>query len=175
MTSQSFTGVLVANRGEIAVRVIRSVRAMGLRAAAVYSDADVGARHVHAADVAVRIGSAAAADSYLNGAAVIDAARAAGVNAIHPGYGFLAENAAFAQAVQDAGLVWIGPPPAAIAAMGDKIAAKRTVAAAGVPVVPGRDEAGLDDAQLAAAALEVGLPVLLKPSAGGGGKGMRLV
>ncbi|MEU5988009.1 biotin carboxylase N-terminal domain-containing protein [Spirillospora sp. NPDC047418] len=164
-----FDSVLVANRGEIAVRVFRTLRRLGVRSVAVHTDADAGARHVREADEALRI------PSYLDIAAVIGAARASGAAAVHPGYGFLAENTAFARACGEAGLVFIGPPPEAIDAMGDKIRAKRTVAAAGVPVVPGRDEAGLSDAELAAAALEVGLPVLLKPSAGGGGKGMRLV
>ncbi|HEY3684610.1 MAG TPA: biotin carboxylase N-terminal domain-containing protein [Streptosporangiaceae bacterium] len=164
-----FSTVLVANRGEIACRVIRTLRRLGVRSVAVYSDADSGARHVVEADEAVRI------DGYLNIAAIIGAARAAGAAAVHPGYGFLAENAAFARACADAGVVFVGPPPEAIEAMGDKIRAKQHVAAAGVPVVPGRDEAGLSDAELADAAREVGLPVLLKPSAGGGGKGMRLV
>ncbi|MFB4307487.1 acetyl/propionyl/methylcrotonyl-CoA carboxylase subunit alpha [Actinomadura sp. GTD37] len=164
-----FDSVLVANRGEIAVRVFRTLRRLGVRSVAVHTDADALARHVREADEAIRI------PSYLDIGAVIAAARDSGAPAVHPGYGFLAENAAFARACGEAGLVFIGPPAAAIEAMGDKIRAKRTVAAAGVPVVPGRDEAGLSDAELADAALEVGLPVLLKPSAGGGGKGMRLV
>ncbi|TDD63813.1 acetyl-CoA carboxylase biotin carboxylase subunit, partial [Actinomadura rubrisoli] len=164
-----FDSVLVANRGEIAVRVFRTLRRLGVRSVAVHTAADAGARHVREADEALRI------PSYLDIEAVIGAARAAGAQAVHPGYGFLAENTAFARACGEAGLVFIGPPAEAIEAMGDKIRAKRTVAAAGVPVVPGRDEAGLTDAELEAAALEVGLPVLLKPSAGGGGKGMRLV
>ncbi|MER7542989.1 acetyl/propionyl/methylcrotonyl-CoA carboxylase subunit alpha [Actinomadura sp.] len=164
-----FDSVLVANRGEIAVRVFRTLRRLGVRSAAVHTAADAGARHVREADEALLI------PSYLDIEAVIAAARAAGAPAVHPGYGFLAENTAFARACGEAGLVFIGPPAEAIEAMGDKIRAKRTVAAAGVPVVPGRDEPGLSDAELEAAALEVGLPVLLKPSAGGGGKGMRLV
>ncbi|NEA27179.1 acetyl-CoA carboxylase biotin carboxylase subunit, partial [Actinomadura bangladeshensis] len=164
-----FDSVLVANRGEIAVRVFRTLRRLGIRSVAVHTDADAGARHVREADEALRIAS------YLDIEAVIEAARASGAAAVHPGYGFLAENTAFARACGEAGLVFIGPPAGAIDAMGDKIRAKRTVAAAGVPVVPGRDEPGLSDAELKAAALEIGLPVLLKPSAGGGGKGMRLV
>ncbi|MGH3241674.1 MAG: acetyl/propionyl/methylcrotonyl-CoA carboxylase subunit alpha [Spirillospora sp.] len=164
-----FDSVLVANRGEIAVRVFRTLRRLGVRAVAVHTDADARARHVREADEAFRV------PSYLDIDAVIEAARASGARAVHPGYGFLAENTAFARACGEAGLVFVGPPAGAIEAMGDKIRAKRTVAAAGVPVVPGRDEPGLADAELEAAALEVGLPVLVKPSAGGGGKGMRLV
>ncbi|NVI92042.1 acetyl/propionyl/methylcrotonyl-CoA carboxylase subunit alpha [Actinomadura sp. BRA 177] len=164
-----FDSVLVANRGEIAVRVFRTLRRLGIRSVAVHTDADARARHVREADEALQI------PSYLDIDAVISAARDSGASAVHPGYGFLAENTAFARACGEAGLVFIGPPAEAIDAMGDKIRAKQTVAAAGVPVVPGRDEPGLSDAELEAAALEVGLPVLLKPSAGGGGKGMRLV
>lgn len=162
--------VLVANRGEIAVRIIRTLRRLGIRAVAVYSDADAGARHVREADTAVRIGPAPAADSYLSVEALLDAAHRTGAAAVHPGYGFLAENAAFARAVTGAGLTFVGPPADAIALMGDKIRAKETVAAAGVPVVP-----GASGAELAAEARKLGMPVLLKPSAGGGGKGMRLV
>ena len=170
-----FDTVLVANRGEIAVRVLRTLRRLGVRSVAVYSDADAGAPHVAAADVAVRIGPAAAAQSYLSIENVIAAARATGAQAIHPGYGFLSENTAFAAACADAGITFVGPPASAIEAMGDKIRAKQTVAKAGVPVVPGSDGAGLDDAALALAVEQVGYPVLLKPSAGGGGKGMREV
>ncbi|HVL85477.1 MAG TPA: biotin carboxylase N-terminal domain-containing protein [Pseudonocardia sp.] len=170
-----FHTVLVANRGEIAVRVIRTLRAMGVRSVAVYSDADAGARHVAEADVAVRIGPAAAAESYLSVPAVIHAARTTGAQAVHPGYGFLSENTAFAVACAEAGIVFVGPPASAIEAMGDKIAAKATVAKAGVPVVPGSDGAGLTDHELTLAVEQVGYPVLLKPSAGGGGKGMREV
>ncbi|MFC5747789.1 biotin carboxylase N-terminal domain-containing protein [Actinomadura rugatobispora] len=164
-----FESVLVANRGEIAVRVFRTLRRLGIRSVAVHTDADAGAPHVRDSDEAVRIAS------YLDIEAIIEAARDAGAEAIHPGYGFLAENAAFARACSAAGIAFVGPPAEAIETMGDKIRAKRTVAAAGVPVVPGRDEPGLSDEQLAEAALAIGLPVLLKPSAGGGGKGMRLV
>ncbi|HEY4023390.1 MAG TPA: acetyl/propionyl/methylcrotonyl-CoA carboxylase subunit alpha [Pseudonocardiaceae bacterium] len=170
-----FDTVLIANRGEIAVRVIGTLRRMGIRSVAVYSDADAQARHVREADVAVHIGPAAATESYLSIDKIIDAATRTGAQAIHPGYGFLSENAAFAAACEKAGLVFIGPPASAIESMGDKIRAKRMVAAAGVPVVPGRIETGMTDAQLAEAADEVGYPVLLKPSAGGGGKGMREV
>jgi acetyl-CoA/propionyl-CoA carboxylase biotin carboxyl carrier protein len=165
-----FDTVLVANRGEIAVRVIRTLRALGVRSVAVFSDADAGARHVREADEAVRIGPAPAAESYLSAERLLAAAERTGAQAVHPGYGFLAENAAFARACAEAGLVFIGPPADAIALMGDKIRAKETVRAAGVPVVPGGR-----DPDLADAARELGAPVLLKPSAGGGGKGMRLV
>ncbi|MFL4492839.1 biotin carboxylase N-terminal domain-containing protein [Streptomyces sp. VTCC 41912] len=170
-----FDTVLVANRGEIAVRVITTLRALGIRSVAVYSDADADARHVQEADTAVRIGPAPATESYLSAPRLLDAAARTGAQAVHPGYGFLAENAAFARACTDAGLVFIGPPADAIDLMGDKIRAKETVRAAGVPVVPGSSGSGLSDAELAAAAREIGMPVLLKPSAGGGGKGMRLV
>ncbi|MEV7655777.1 acetyl/propionyl/methylcrotonyl-CoA carboxylase subunit alpha [Streptomyces anulatus] len=170
-----FDTVLVANRGEIAVRVIRTLREQGVRSVAVFSDADADARHVREADTAVRIGPPPAAESYLSVPALLEAARRTGAQAVHPGYGFLAENAEFAQACADAGLVFIGPPASAISLMGDKIRAKETVAAYGVPVVPGSSGSGLTDAQLEEAAREIGMPVLLKPSAGGGGKGMRLV
>ncbi|MFI8187345.1 biotin carboxylase N-terminal domain-containing protein [Streptomyces sp. NPDC085946] len=165
-----FDTVLVANRGEIAVRVIRTLRSMGVRSVAVFSDADADARHVREADTAVRIGPAPAAESYLSVERLLEAAARTGARAVHPGYGFLAENAGFARACAEAGLVFIGPPADAIALMGDKIRAKETVRAAGVPVVPGGR-----DPELAEAARALGAPVLLKPSAGGGGKGMRLV
>lgn len=170
-----FRTVLVANRGEIAVRVIRTLRAMGIRSVAVYSDADVNARHVAEADTAVRIGPPAARQSYLNIDAVVSAALKTGAQAVHPGYGFLSENSEFAAALDRAGLVFIGPPTAAIRTMGDKIAAKSTVSAFGVPVVPGIARPGLTDAELIAAAGDIGFPILVKPSAGGGGKGMRRV
>ncbi|KUN73001.1 acetyl/propionyl-CoA carboxylase subuit alpha [Streptomyces canus] len=165
-----FDTVLVANRGEIAVRVIRTLRAMGVRSVAVFSDADADARHVREADTAVRLGPAPASESYLSVERLLEAAARTGARAVHPGYGFLAENAAFARACADAGLVFIGPTADSIALMGDKIRAKETVEAAGVPVVPGGR-----DPDLAEAARALGAPVLLKPSAGGGGKGMRLV
>ncbi|MFF0887377.1 biotin carboxylase N-terminal domain-containing protein [Streptomyces sp. NPDC003456] len=165
-----FETVLVANRGEIAVRVIRTLRSMGVRSVAVFSDADADARHVREADTAVRIGPAPAIESYLSVERLLEAAARTGAQAVHPGYGFLAENAGFARACAEAGLVFIGPPADAIALMGDKIRAKETVREAGVPVVPGGR-----DPELAEAARELGAPVLLKPSAGGGGKGMRLV
>ncbi|QZH60062.1 ATP-grasp domain-containing protein [Mycolicibacterium farcinogenes] len=170
-----FDTVLVANRGEIAVRVIRTLRTMGIRSVAVFSDADAGARHVAEADTAVHIGPAAARQSYLDIDAVVSAAQASGAQAVHPGYGFLSENADFAAALQAAGIVFIGPPAPAIATMGDKIAAKAAVSAFGVPVVPGISRPGLTDDELIAGAPEVGFPVLVKPSAGGGGKGMRVV
>ena len=180
----TFHTVLVANRGEIAVRVIRTLRAMGIRSVAVFSDADAGARHVAEADVAVGIGPAPARQSYLNIDAVVAAARRTGAQAIHPGYGFLSENAEFAAVLEAAEIAFIGPPVKAIQTMGDKIAAKTTVSAFGVPVVPGfipharRTEEGgpgLTDDDLIAAAGDIGYPVLVKPSAGGGGKGMRVV
>ena len=170
-----FNVVLVANRGEIAVRVIRTLRAMGIRSVAVFSDADAGARHVLEADVAVNIGPAPARQSYLSIPAIVGAARRTGAQAVHPGYGFLSENAEFAAALHDAGIVFIGPPAKAIGTMGDKITAKAAVSAFGVPVVPGISRPNLTDDELIAGAPEVGFPVLVKPSAGGGGKGMRVV
>ncbi|RSN32066.1 acetyl/propionyl-CoA carboxylase subunit alpha [Amycolatopsis sp. WAC 01416] len=170
-----FDTVLVANRGEIAVRVIRSLRGLGIRSVAVYSDADADARHVREAHTAVRIGPAEAAKSYLSIPAIVQAAVDTGAQAVHPGYGFLAENAEFARACADAGLVFIGPPVEAIDAMGDKIRAKATVSEAGVPVVPGASDVDIPEGGFATAAEKVGFPLLIKPSAGGGGKGMRLV
>ena len=167
--------LLIANRGEIACRIIRTARAMGIRTVAVYSDADATALHVRSADEAVHIGPAPARESYLVGEKIIAAALATGAEAIHPGYGFLSENAAFAQAVIDAGLVWVGPKPASITAMGLKDAAKTLMAAAGVPVTPGYMGADQGPADLAAEAGKIGYPVLIKAVAGGGGKGMRLV
>ncbi|MFZ9629838.1 MAG: acetyl-CoA carboxylase biotin carboxylase subunit, partial [Ilumatobacteraceae bacterium] len=170
-----FESVLIANRGEIAVRVARTLRALGIRSIAVYSDADARARHVAVADTSVHIGPAAALDSYLSVERIIDAAVRSGAQALHPGYGFLSENVALAAACAEAGIVFVGPPVSAIEAMGDKIRAKRTVAANGVAVVPGIEGVGLSSDELVIAAREVGLPALIKPSAGGGGKGMRLV
>ncbi len=169
-----FRRVLVANRGEIALRVIRACTELGVESVAIYSDADAGAMHVRAADMAERIGSSPAADSYLSIGAVLGAARRAGVDAIHPGYGFLSENADFAQAVTDAGIVFIGPPSATIAALGDKLEARRTAVAAGVPIVPGLTVA-LDVADPTRGLAEIGLPAMLKAAAGGGGRGMRRV
>src|SRR6202161_1633195 len=154
--------VLVANRGEIAVRVIRTLKAMGIRSVAVYSDADVNARHVAVADVAIAIRPPAPRDSYLNVPAIVDAAVRTGAQAVHPGYGFLSENADFASALASAGVTFIGPPVNAIQTMGDKIAAKGTVSAFGVPVVPGIARPGLSDQDLIAAAEGVGYPVLAK-------------
>ena len=170
-----FTTVLVANRGEIACRIIRTLRERGIRSVAVYSDADRGARHVQLADAAVRIGPASPASSYLNIDAILEAAARTGAEAIHPGYGFLSENQAFAQACADAGIVFIGPSVNALAVMGDKIRSKNHVAGFGVPIIPGIARPGLSDEQLIAAAAEVGYPLLIKPSAGGGGKGMEVV
>ena len=170
-----FTSVLVANRGEIAVRVMAACQQQGARAIAVYSDADRDAMHVRAADVAVRIGPAPARESYLSIPAIIAAARATGAEAIHPGYGFLSENAEFAQACADAGVVYIGPPPDAIRLMGSKTAAKRAVERAGVPTVPGYMGAAREAKALEREAARIGYPVMLKAAAGGGGKGMRVV
>lgn len=172
---QLFDTVLVANRGEIAIRVMRTLRDLGIRSVAVYSDADRDAPHVAMADVAVRIGPGAARESYLSIEAILAAARATDANAVHPGYGFLSENAEFAEACASAGVTLIGPPASAMRLMGDKIAAKTAAVAAGVPVVPGRFDVAMSDEDLISAAAEVGFPVLIKPAAGGGGKGMRLV
>ena len=167
-----FDTVLVANRGEIAVRVIRTLRRLGIRSVAVHSDADADARHVREADTAVRLGPAPARESYLDIDAVVDAARRTGAQAVHPGYGFLSENADFARALEAAGIVFVGPPVGSLDAMADKIRAKETVAAYDVPVVPGIQDPTLTDAQITAEAEHVGFPLLIKPSAGGGGKGM---
>ena len=167
-----FRRVLVANRGEIAVRVIRGVRAAGLESVAVYSEADRGARHAALADDAVEIGPAPAKDSYLSIPRLLAAAKEKGCDAMHPGYGFLSENAAFARAVEAAGLVWIGPPPEAMEAMGSKIESRKRMQAAGVPVVPG---ALITTAGTFKEILDLGFPVVVKASAGGGGKGMRIV
>jgi acetyl-CoA/propionyl-CoA carboxylase biotin carboxyl carrier protein len=170
-----FETVLIANRGEIACRIIETLRRLGIRSVAVYSDADAAADHVVLADSARRLGPAPASQSYLNIDAVIAAALESGAQAIHPGYGFLAENAGFARACAAAGIVFIGPTPEAIEAMGDKITAKLTVEQRGVPTVPGVARPGLTDQELIDASPAIGYPLLIKPSAGGGGKGMHVV
>ncbi|HEY4441779.1 MAG TPA: biotin carboxylase N-terminal domain-containing protein, partial [Candidatus Elarobacter sp.] len=174
MTEAPFAKILVANRGEIAIRVMRSAKELGCATVAVYSDADRDALHVRYAGEAYRLGPAAPAQSYLNADALLEVARASGADAIHPGYGFFAENAAFARRVIAAGIAWIGPHPDAIDAMGDKIRARQAMVAAGVPVVPGGTDA-IDDAAAAARAAEkYGLPLALKASGGGGGKGLKV-
>src|SRR6266852_4723541 len=175
MSERIFRKILVANRGEIAVRVIRACREMGIASVAAFSEADRAARHVRLADEAWPIGPAPAADSYLRIDRVIEAACASGAEAIHPGYGFLAENAGFARACEEAGLVFIGPRSETIALMGEKTSARRAATEAGVPVVPGTLTPLPDDAAIRAEAAKIGLPVMLKAAAGGGGKGLRLV
>jgi 3-methylcrotonyl-CoA carboxylase alpha subunit len=170
-----FDKLLIANRGEIACRVARTARRLGLRTVAVYSDADADALHVAACDEAYRIGPPAPRESYLDGARILAVAKATGAQAIHPGYGFLSENEAFAVACANAGVVFVGPPPAAIAAMGSKSAAKTIMGAAGVPLVPGYHGDDQDPARLAREAAAIGYPVLIKATAGGGGKGMKIV
>jgi acetyl-CoA carboxylase biotin carboxylase subunit len=170
-----FKKILVANRGEIALRVIRACREMGIASVAVYSDADARAPHVREADEAMHIGAPPSAESYLRGDRIIEVAKQVGAEAIHPGYGFLSEREWFARAVRDAGLVFIGPPAEAIAAMGSKTSARQLAVKAGVPVVPGTTEALKDAAEALAIAEQFGYPVLLKAAAGGGGKGMRVV
>ncbi len=175
MKVKKFDKVLVANRGEIAVRILQGIREMGLKTVAVYSEADRVAAHVLRADEAVLIGPAPAAESYLVIDRILEAARATGAQAIHPGYGFLSENAEFAAAVEEAGLTFIGPTADSMRVMGDKLSARRKMRSSGVPVVPGTDEAVTDPEVATRIAGEIGFPVLLKASAGGGGKGMRIV
>ena len=170
-----FRSLLVANRGEIAVRVIRTAKAMGLRTVAVYSEADCNALHVAMADEAVLLGPSRARDSYLNIERVIAAARECGTEAVHPGYGFLSENADFAKACLEAGLIFVGPTAEMMQAMGSKSGSKLLMEKAGVPLVPGYHGEAQDDATLARAAAKIGFPVLVKASAGGGGRGMRIV
>ncbi|MCC6782637.1 MAG: ATP-grasp domain-containing protein [Planctomycetes bacterium] len=170
-----FRRVLVANRGEIALRVIRTAKEMGIESVAVYSDADRNAMHVRRADRAVRIGPPPPRESYLRGDLIIEAARGVGADCIHPGYGFLSENAAFSQLCLDAGITFLGPSPHAIRAMGDKVEARRAAKAAKVPLVPGLEDDVKDDSLLAATAAKIGYPVMLKAAAGGGGKGIRIV
>ncbi|HJR91009.1 MAG TPA: biotin carboxylase N-terminal domain-containing protein, partial [Acidimicrobiia bacterium] len=174
-TRSSITKLLVANRGEIARRVFATCRDMGIRTVAVYSEPDRTAPFVVEADEGVALGGAAPAESYLRGDAVIAAAVRVGADAIHPGYGFLAENPGFAQAVVDAGLVWVGPSPEAMRTMGSKLASKRLMNEVGVPTLESIDLSGVTDDAISAAAEELGYPVLVKASAGGGGKGMQIV
>jgi acetyl-CoA carboxylase biotin carboxylase subunit len=170
-----FKKILVANRGEIALRVIHACRELGIKTVAVHSTADADSLHVAYADEAVCIGPPPSAESYLNVTSIISAAEITGADAVHPGYGFLAENAAFAEVLEECQLEWIGPPPESIRLMGDKSKARRTAAAAGVPVLPGSREPLADAAEAAKVAAEVGFPVILKAAAGGGGRGMRIV
>src|SRR6266851_650770 len=169
-----FRKILIANRGEIACRVIRTARQMGIATVAVYSDADAEALHVRMADEAVPIGPAPSGESYLKIERIVEACRATGAEAVHPGYGFLSENPAFAQALAEAGVMFIGPGPAAIAAMGDKIQSKKLARAAGVSSVPGHLDVIPDAERAVGVARDIGYPVMIKASAGGGGKGMRI-
>ena len=169
-----FKKILIANRGEIACRIIATAKRMGIKTVAVYSDADAEALHVRQADEAVRIGPPKAAESYLDIARIVAACKESGAEAVHPGYGFLSENEDFAAAIEAAGIVFIGPPPAAIASLGDKIAAKKIAQQAGVSTVPGHLDTAADADQAVAAAREIGYPVMIKAAAGGGGKGMRI-
>src|SRR5690606_26111921 len=171
----SMKSVLIANRGEIAVRVIRTAKEMGLRTIAIYSELDRDARHVALADEAWNVGGAPAADSYLKQERIISIAREAGAESIHPGYGFLSENAGFARAVTDAGMIWIGPPPSAIEAMGDKITSRRNAESHGVPTVPGVTEPVTTVEAVAKLAERFGFPIAIKAAHGGGGKGLRVV
>src|SRR5581483_4552289 len=170
-----FKRLLIANRGEIAVRVIRACRELGIESVAVYSTADARAPHVALADRAYPIGPASATESYLNIASILDVAKRADADSVHPGYGFLAENPEFAEACTQAGITFVGPPADVIAQMGSKLAARDMMQRAGVPVVPGARPVDQTDEGIRAAAREVGTPMLIKPSEGGGGKGMRIV
>ncbi len=170
-----FKRILIANRGEIAVRVIRACRELGIESVAVFSEADRAALHVRAADYAVAVGPAPARESYLNVERILAAAKATGAEGVHPGYGFFSENAGFARAIADAGMVFIGPPPTAIEKMGDKVEARKLMAAAGVPVVPGSPGTLETEDEVRTVARKIGFPIMLKAAAGGGGKGMRLV
>jgi acetyl-CoA carboxylase biotin carboxylase subunit len=172
---KKITKLLVANRGEIALRVLRSAKEMGLQTVAIYSEADRNALHVRYADQAVCVGPPASKDSYLRGDKILEVCKQLGVDAIHPGYGFLSENAGFARAVREAGLIFVGPSPEAMEMMGDKLSAKQAVKAYNIPLVPGTDEAISDVNAAKVIAREVGFPILIKASAGGGGKGMRIV
>src|SRR5260221_7592559 len=170
-----FKRILIANRGEIAVRIIRACRELGIESVAVYSDADRAALHVREADRAYLVGPAPAAESYLNTTKILEAADRTGADAVHPGYGFFSERAAFARAVQDAGLTWIGPPPEAIERMGDKVEARKIMSAAAVPVVTGSPGTLETEEEVIAIAREIGFPIMVKAAAGGGGKGLRFV
>ena len=170
-----FEKVLIANRGEIAIRVMRSARQMGIKTVAIYSEADRGSAHAEFADEAYLVGPAPSAQSYLNADAILAVCKASGADAVHPGYGFLSENASFAEQVDSAGMAWIGPPPSAIRVMGDKLSAKAAAAEFGVPLVMGSDGASPTAVEAQAVADQIGYPVMLKASAGGGGKGMRVV
>src|SRR6202043_2418662 len=173
MPATAFRKILIANRGEIALRIMRTARRLGYGVAAVYSDADRDALHVREADEAVRMGEGLPAQSYLNTGAILAAAKSVGADAVHPGYGFLAENEDFAKACRDAGLVFIGPSPEAIKAMGNKAGAKEIMQAAGVPCVPGYQGADQSEIAMLAEAQRIGFPVMIKAVAGGGGRGMR--
>jgi len=171
--TRPFDTVLIANRGEIAVRIMHTCRQMGIRTIAVYSSVDADALHVQLADEAYCIGPAPAIESYLNGEAILSVARESGTQAIHPGYGFLAENPSFARAVEQAGICWIGPPPDVIALMRDKVAAKELAASASIPVIPGYDGQDQTLGRVMAEAQRIGFPLMIKASAGGGGHRLR--
>ena len=172
---RKFESILVANRGEIAVRIMRTAKSLGYRTIAVYSEADAGASHVDIADDSYLLGPSPSSESYLNSDRILEAAIATQAAAVHPGYGFMSENAGFARAVESAGLTFIGPTPDAIELMGNKAAAKRRMIAAGVPCVPGYQGGDQSDENLTAQAARVGFPIMVKAAAGGGGRGMRLV